>query len=474
MAVIQTSLGFLITYSIVTDQKSRVYQLMRDNGHTRRQSNADRLAAEEEQRGLPEVNIRFRMVIKVDAGISKVLALDEELIVATDRPPAVQCIKWTPDKKANQTTTELVSRMAWIQKKSKVLGMVYDRAMSLAIWITSDGRAYAVQRLATATGETEGARRLFRGYGFHIPNSHGQTAIKSAINARFSLLAVATASSEIVVYTARDYAGSIPLSHRLEAPASFLSTGMVTSLTYSPDGYCLFAGFEKGWAMWSVYGKLQGSTFAADQNLSEANDEGWLRGVSKAAWLGSGTSVLLTRNNDHRLWLVEMVKSAASTCFCSANVSRTLLLTQTSLMIYRGFDLPLSATLSSDASLWHNVQIPSTYLAVQGPIRSAVISSDGRYIAVAGRRGLAHYSVFSGRWKVFDDSLGENAFVVRGGMCWYQHVLIVAAETDGNNEVKILLLHHSFADFSSFGFTQESVALTILRSFTSNNFHLQW
>lgn len=447
---------------------------MRDNGHTRRQSNADRLAVEEEQRGLPEVNIRFRMVIKVDAGISEVLALDEELIVATDRPPAVQCIRWIPDKKENQTTTELMSRMAWIQKKSKVLGMLYDRAMSLAVWITSDGRAYAVQRLASAAGETEGARRLFRGYGFHIPNGHDQAAIKSAINARFSLLAVATANSEIVVYTARDYAGSIPLSHRLEAPASFLSTGTVTSLTYSPDGYCLFAGFEKGWAMWSVYGKLQGSSFAADQSLSKANDEGWLLGVSKAAWLASGTSVLLTRNNDHRLWLIEMVKSAVSSCFCSANVSRTLLLTQTSLMIYRGFDLPLFTTLSSDASLWHNVQIPPTYLSIQGPIRSAVISSDGRYIAVAGRRGLAHYSVFSGRWKAFDDPLAENAFVVRGGMCWYQHVLIVAAETDGNHEVKIFPLPHSSANFCSFGFIRENVTWTILPSFTSNRFHLQW
>lgn len=104
-------------------------------------------------------------------------------------------------------------------------------------------------------------------------------------------------------------------------------------------------------------------------------------------------------------------------------------------MIYRGFDLPSTATISADPSLWQQVAVPILYITMQRPIRSAVISHDGRYIAVAGKRGLAHYSVGSGRWKTFDDSEAENAFVVRGGMCWYQHVLIAAVESDDSYEV---------------------------------------
>jgi hypothetical protein len=68
-----------------------------------------------------------------------------------------------------------------------------------------------------------------------------------------------------------------------------------------------------------------------------------------------------------------------------------------------------------------------------------VISADGRYVAVAGRRGLAHYSVNSGRWKTFEDPLMENEFTVRGGMCWYQHVLIAAIESSESHEVSLLL-----------------------------------
>ena len=450
VAVIQTSCGFLVTYSITTDPNARVYQQIYENGNAKRQSIADRLVVEEERRGLPEVTIRFRMVIKVDAGIGKVLALDEELVVATEKPPAVQCIKWTPADSGSQTSTELISRMTWIQKRTNVVEMIYDRAMNLAVWITWEGRGYAVQRISSVKEDPDGPRKLFRGYEFHMPETEEKMASKAAINARFSLLAIACADSEILVYSARDYVGSIPLSHRLEAPASPLTTGLVTSLAYSPDGYCLFAGYQKGWALWSVYGKLQGSSFTADSKLSEINNEAWLQGVEEASWLGSGSNILVSRKNDRRLWLMEMAKSAVTGCFSSANISRTMLLTDSTLMVYRGYDLPLLTTISADPSLWHHVQIPSPYLSTQWPIRSAVISPDGRYVAIAGRRGLAHYSVSSGRWKTFEDVQAENAFVVRGGMCWYQHILIAAAETDDYHEVNFS--YFSFQEWLPFFF----------------------
>lgn len=435
IAAVQTHHGYLVTYSISTDSQARIYQQVHETGQSRRQSNADRLAIEEEQKGVREVILRFRMVIKIDAGIGKALALDDELVVATEKPAAVQCIKWAPDGAGGQTSTELLSRMTWIQKRSNIKDMIYDKAMSLAVWISSDGAGYAVQRITGTPKEADIPRRLFRGYGFHKPDIHAHWATKGAINARFSLLAIGCANAEIQVYTARDYAGNIPLSHRPEAPASLATTGQITSLSYSPDGYSLFASYEKGWSMWSVYGKPGASSFAAERNVSDLNAEDWLNGVSEGAWLHGGIGILLSSPKDDRIWLLEMAKSAVTGCFCAANISRTVLLADCGLMIYRGYDLPLSTTISADTSLWHHVQIPSSYLARQRPIRSVVISQDGRYLAVAGRRGLAHYSISSGRWKTFEDTTAENAFVVRAGMCWYQHILIATAETDEYHEV---------------------------------------
>jgi hypothetical protein len=391
-----------------------------------------------EGQGIREVSIRFRMVIKLDAGISKVLALDDELVVATDKPAAMQCIRWVPDNSGSQTSTELLKSMSWMEKNVSVVDLVYDRPMNISTWITTDGKAYAVQRISASKAKESGApKRLFQGFGFHSPDNERLHAVKAAINARFSLIAVGCANGTIQVYNAKDYAGHIPLSHKLIPPVSSSNPGNLTFLGYSPDGYCLFAGYERGWAMWSVYGTPGACSFTSDRTIAEGNEEQWLLGVREGFWLGGGAQILLMGECDNRLWVLDMARSAVTGCFSSANVARSLLQTNTGFMIYRGYDLPDLTALSSEIGLWHHVQVPSTYLIHQWPIRSAVISSDSRYVAIAGRRGLAHYSVNSGRWKMFDDPQAENEFTVRGGMCWHQHVLIAAVECNNSFEIRI-------------------------------------
>lgn len=83
-----------------------------------------------------------------------------------------------------------------------------------------------------------------------------------------------------------------------------------------------------------------------------------------------------------------------------------------------------------------SLQIPSSYIAANWPIRYACISADGRLIAVAGRRGLIHYSMASGRWKLFQDVGQEQALVVRGGLVWFHHVLIAGVEASRSHQVR--------------------------------------
>lgn len=445
----QTTLGFLITYSLATDHTSGVYKTQFLNTHSggvhsrrtstisgfKLQRQHEHNAAPGEGNGLKELSLRFRMVIRVDAGIIRALALDDELVVATEKPAAVQCIRWAPDSSGSQTSTELLNKMAWLGKKATLRDMVHDRPMNLSCWITGEGHAFAVQRVKPNAAQ-EG-NPLFRGYCFHTPESDSDHGVKAAINARFSLLAVGCANGDIHVYTARDYTGNIPLSHRLKPNTT--SPGQLNVMAFSPDGYCLFAGYEKGWAIWSVYGKPGATSFSSDPKLSETNREGWLLGVKEAFWVGGGAELLMLSHDDNRLFLLEMARSAITGCFSSANISRSLMQTSTGFMIYRGYDLPDLTTISAEVSLWHNVQIPSHYLVDQWPIRCAVISTDGRYVAVAGKRGLAHYSVNSGRWKTFDDPFVENEFAVRGGMCWFDHVLIAAVESRDSHEVQSCL-----------------------------------
>lgn len=56
-------------------------------------------------------------------------------------------------------------------------------------------------------------------------------------------------------------------------------------------------------------------------------------------------------------------------------------------------------------------------------------------IAIAGRRGLIHYSSTSGRWKLFADEEQEQNFTVRGGLLWFHHVLLAAVEVAKSYQV---------------------------------------
>lgn len=391
--------------------------------------------------GIRDVSVRFRMVIKVDAGIESALALDDELVVATTKPGAVQCIRWSPDNSGSQTRTELINRMGWVEKKVSIIEMTYDRPMNLYTWITSDGRAYAVQRYRPRQGDGEtdeaDAKRLFKGHCFHTPRDSSSHAVRAVVNARFSLIAVGCSDGTVQVYSVRDYEGNVPHSHTHQIPISAAASGAFTTLSYSPDGYGLFAGFEKGWSTWSMFGKLGTNSFSSEESISVINGEEWLRGVKGASWIGGGSEILMIGRTHEAVWSLEMAKSAVTGCYNEANVFRTVLQTPSGVMVYRGYDLPDLTSISAEPFLWHTARVPATYLLKQWPIRQTVISPDGRYVAVAGRRGLAHYSVNSGRWKTFVNETMENDFQVRGGMCWYQHILVAAVECNPSYEIRL-------------------------------------
>ncbi|KAI9376771.1 RIC1-domain-containing protein [Aspergillus egyptiacus] len=433
--VVQTLNGYLLTYSVATDPNSRVYQQQYDQSGSSRRQQLARLSAEEESSSIQDASIRFRMAIKIESGIVKALALDNELVVATVKPAAIQCIRWTPDEHGAQTKSELLSRVLGVSKRTSIVDMVYDRAINLLVWVTNEGHAYAVQRATDGSTEPGPQKRLFNGHCFHIPANDDEKAAKVTVNARFSLLTVCCANGDVLVYTAKDYLGNVPLSHKLQPPASLNTTGNLTFMCYSPDGYCLFAGYERGWTTWSVFGKPGGNSFSIDLSLAKANGEDWLTGVTHGCWIGGGSDIILTGPDDRRIWILETARSALTGCFTSANLARGLLQTGTEVIIYRGHDLPDLITISGKDSLWHHAQYPPAYLHSQWPIRSSSVSQDGRYVAIAGKRGLAHYSVNSGRWKVFEDSKIENSFTVRGGMCWYGHILIAAIDRDGSYEL---------------------------------------
>lgn len=448
--VVQTAGGYLITYSLASDPNAQVYQLsVRNwavNGRrqsadaVRRSSNTANDYGAGDGSGIRDISVRFRMVIRIDAGISSAIALDDELVVATTKPAAIQSIRWSPDKSGASHNTELFKRMPWFaDKSSAVSSMVFDRPMGLHVWLSTDGRAYAVQRGRPRKTSESSSDSSYKGFCFHSPSSPDDRATHVAVNARFSLVAIGCADSSIRIYTAKDYTGNVPLSHILSPPVSRDTTGPLTFILHSPDGYCTLAGYTNGWATWSVYGKPGATSFLSE--LPPSSQHWWLSGVSAGFFTGSGSELLLLSRDDRTQFAtVEMARPAAVGCFEMSNVHRCLLQTSSGLLLQRS-----SAAVGTEGDggaqqrLWHALRYPAAYLSRQWPVKCAVISADGKYIGIAGRRGVAHYSIASGRWKMFDDLYAEDEFGVRGGMGWYQHILVVAVECEGQSQVSLSL-----------------------------------
>ena len=447
VCIARTSLGYLIIYSLKTAPSTKIYKAKFAEDvttHTKRQFSrgAQRFSEEAllqgpgEGVGTPNLIIQFKMIIRIDAGIVNAFNLQDELAIITKKPPALQCLQWAAHNSKPHTKTELFQQIPWIRNEISIVKITYDRAMSLSVWIGNDGTAYAAQRNHhPKPGENDLSQSMFNGFAFHEADSEGNQAIDNAINARFSLIAIACKNGEIWGYTVKDYTGGVSFSHKYSMDSSPLFSRNITLLSYSPDGNCLFVGFKDGWAMWSVYGK-QLALNSASEFISESSNNGqWETSVRNAVWLGGGSELLVLSYAGNYLYVIDMARCILNNCSFTANPNHALLQTSSLLLVRKEQDVLASTALSANSPSWRQIGIPEDFLRTQWPIKLSTISLDGRYIAIAGRRGLAHFSVQSGRWKTFSSSGLENQFVVRGGMCWYDHFLLVAVETVISHEV---------------------------------------
>ncbi|KAM3586524.1 WD40 repeat protein [Umbelopsis sp. WA50703] len=115
------------------------------------------------------------------------------------------------------------------------------------------------------------------------------------------------------------------------------------------------------------------------------------------------------------------------------------------LLLYNGGDhQESSATIDPDAVSWSQIPFPTMYISEHWPIRYASIDSEGKWIAIAGKRGLAHYSTISGRWKMFGNQQQEQEFHVRGGVVWFRHILVAACEVPNASQGR----HHVLRFYS--------------------------
>ncbi|OCH96704.1 RIC1-domain-containing protein [Obba rivulosa] len=270
-------------------------------------------------------------------------------------------------------------------------------------------------------------------------------AVAVVINAKFSLFAIGTYGGTVEFANLPSREGVQPQAQVLRIPDAYSreATGSVSAMEWSSDGYVLAVAWEKGWAVFSVGGRCLAWNFGVEYEVDEDKfRDAFMYGVLDLFWApGNFELVVLARTSpnkpDGQLFAIPFAKSATTGQHAPDNTQYAFLQMDDRVLVYRGADQPDMSVINPEADVWQHVKIPQTYLAANWPMRYASVSADGRLIAVAGRRGLVHYSSTSGRWKLFVDELQEQAFAVRGGLLWFHHVLIAAVDVSNTYQIRL-------------------------------------
>ncbi|KAH8835929.1 RIC1-domain-containing protein, partial [Flagelloscypha sp. PMI_526] len=456
---------------------------------------------------LQSVSMQFEGVIRVHGGLASVSPRQRELYFSTMSPPAIQRIPWPDDEEDEDEDApggELkAGHQMWVFNDTEfewfimpdvyVCKIVISRTTGVEAWVTSDGRVYFVrldlnplfneEHQAEAEGSSnaeqyqessadisspphvpsqttwtgtpihtfqtprwvEKQRRVDPTEQLHPRREYDEPrrATEIAINGRFSVVAVGMASGGLSLSSFPVSPNKIPA---VNTPASS------HALEWSSDGYVLAVGWANGWGLYSVGGRCLVSIIGGPDDEGSSNrrwSDYWTGGVRSLFWApGNYELFVLSKPALHSvegsLFSIPFAKSATTSQHAPDNTRYAFLQMEDRALVYRGADQPDLSVINPESDVWQHIKIPPDYLEHAHPVKYSCLSSDGRLIAIAGRRGLIHYSSTSGRWKTFGDGEDadideEQSFSVRGGMVWFHHVLLAAVELTGRKGYQIRL-----------------------------------
>ncbi|XP_007230663.3 guanine nucleotide exchange factor subunit RIC1 [Astyanax mexicanus] len=305
-----------------------------------------------------------------------------------------------------------------------------------------------------------------------------------AVNNKYRLMAFGCASGSVLVYMIDNTTGSMQLSHKLELtpkhyPDIWNKTGPVKMIRWSPDCSVVMVTWEcGGLSLWSVFGAHLICTLGEDfAYRSDGTKKDPLK-ISSMSWGAEGYHLWVISSSEGgvdestelrqaSILQFQFIKSALTVNPCTSNQEQVLLHGEDRLFLTCGDAAqvhspveplrdsspmhrphttpPLSQGLSTllGHKHWHVVQIHSTYLESNWPIRFAAIDSAGQCLAVAGRRGFAHYSLFTRKWKLFGNITQEQSMTVTGGLAWWNDFVVVACYNFIDQQEELRLYHRS-------------------------------
>jgi RAB6A-GEF complex partner protein 1 len=306
-------------------------------------------------------------------------------------------------------------------------------------------------------------------------------------------------SCQVNVYIVDDLTGGLEISHTMSLSSKDFpgSPGYVREMKWTPDGCAMVLCWSTGGiSLWSTYGSMLMSSLAWDYGLNvDLNKQNPLN-VLSMDWSTEGYQLLMIQlhtkyaaddgatadQQTRRVLQLDFIKSVLTVNPSMSSHPFLLLQGDDKLYLNRGDALQkmyasfasmeksknyldlygsgsekmeedygyynfgsdnkktiTSINTLSESKHWIIITLPTQYAASNWPIRCSAIDESGNNIAVAGRTGMALYSLTTRKWKLFGNETQEKDFVVSGAILWWNNFVILGSYSllDHSDEIRM-------------------------------------
>ncbi|XP_014325986.1 RAB6A-GEF complex partner protein 1 isoform X1 [Xiphophorus maculatus] len=501
MVAVATANGYILLFDVLGGGEEKyLYEPVYPKGSPR----VKVTPGYKEEQCAPALSLEMKKPVDLEAPITSLHTLQEDLLVCT-ADGYLHVLHWdglgSNGRKAICLTTIPFSLDLQSARGGPSLDLegVYIRSMEYCLTldgfavVLSDGRLGFITPLSSSIT----ADQL---QGVWAADVTDGTCV--AVNNKYRLMTFGCASGSVLVYMIDTTTGSMQLSHKLELtpkhyPDIYNKTGGVKLICWSPDYSVVMVTWEcGGLSLWSVFGAHLICTLGEDfAHHSDGTKKDPLK-ISSMSWGAEGYHLWVIPSRQERrkqedeeqdvemispphpslqagILQFHFIKSALTVNPCTSNQEQVLLHGEDRLYLTCGDPTQIHSTSDAhtnlhprdgsplhhppnpDSSLsqglstllghkhWHVVQIHSTYLESNWPIRFAAIDTAGQCMAVAGRRGFAHYSLFTRKWKLFGNITQEQNMTVTGGLAWWKDFVVVACYNFTDQQEQLRLYQRS-------------------------------
>ncbi|XP_061874452.1 guanine nucleotide exchange factor subunit RIC1 isoform X1 [Colius striatus] len=489
MIAVSTANGYILFFEIPSARDKYLYEPVYPKGSPHLKGTPHY----KEEQCAPSLNLEMKKVLDLQASITSLQSMLEDLLVAT-ADGFLHLVHWdgmTNGRRAINLCTVPFSLDLQSSRAGSFLGLedVYIRDMEYCATLDgfavvfNDGRVGFITPMSSRFT----AEQL---HGVWAQDVIDGTCV--AVNNKYRLMAFGCANGSVQVYTIDTATGAMQFSHKLELtpkqyPDIWNKTGPVKLIRWSPDSCVVMVTWEcGGLSLWSVFGAQLICTLGGDFAYQSDGAKKDPLKISSMTWGSEGYHLWVIDGNSSPnvkperdgnseacqfgILQFHFIKSALTVNPCMSNQEQVLLQGEDRLYLNCGDATQAQSPRNtsahsehkptrergpfSDGSLdsqglstllghrhWHVVQIHSTYLESNWPIRFSAIDKLGQNVAVVGKFGFAHYSLLTKKWKLFGNITQEQNMIVTGGLAWWNDFIVLACYNlnDHQEELRIYL-----------------------------------